>query len=440
MNNPNTQAVVPKSFSQYVRSMGPGLVVALTWLGAGDLVDSAVAGEIDSAVAGGHYGYSLMWAMVFALFVRFVFVSIIAKYQLCNQRGESVMAGLKRVHPYLPVFVGVVALFFGHFYGSYLIKGTGEASASLVGILPAWAWSLFWVTAGAFFLFRGAYRQVETVFYAFLVMLSVSLIGVALWSGPNPAAAAKGVFLFAVPEQRGPFSAFLVVVSLVGAVGGSIANIMYPYFIQQKGWVGPKFRRLQHYDLAFGTLVLVFLNLSVWTIGAEVLYPLGVSLTNLDDLASLLTLVLGALGGPIFYLGVFAAVYSSAIGNATGFGLMCVDVVNVCRSSDSAPSHFIFKQSSVYRIVAAWCLFSPLIWSLPGMPGFITLTIIANASAVVVLPVLCGSLWYMTAKTELIGSAYRNKWWENALMSGLFVLSIWGAYQSIIAVAAVLHS
>jgi Mn2+/Fe2+ NRAMP family transporter len=433
MNNPNTQAAVPKSFSQYVRSMGPGLVVALTWLGAGDLVDSAVAG--------GHYGYSLMWAMVIALFVRFVFVSIIAKYHLCNERGESVMAGLKRVHPYLPVFVGIVALFFGHFYGSYLIKGTGEATASLVGLLPPWGWSVFWVVAGAYFLFRGAYSHVEIVFYAFLVMLSVSLIGVALWSGPDPIAAAKGVFLFAVPEQRGPFSAFLVVVSLIGAVGGSIANLMYPYFMQQKGWAGPKFRRLQHYDLAFGTLVLVFLNLSVWTIGAEVLNPLGISLTNLDDLASLLTLVLGTLGGPIFYLGVFAAVYSSAIGNATGFGLMCVDVVNVCRSSDTTPaSRFIFKQSSVYRIVAAWCLFSPLIWSLPGMPGFITLTIIANASAVVVLPVLCGSLWYMTAKTELIGSTYRNKWWENGLMSGLFVLSIWGAYQSIAAIGAVLSS
>ena len=431
MNNPNTQATVPTTFSQYVRSMGPGLVVALTWLGAGDLVDSAVAG--------GHYGYSLMWAMVFALFVRFVFVSIIAKYQLCNQRGESVMAGLKRVHPFLPVFVGLVALFFGHFYGSYLIKGTGEATASLVGILPPWAWSVFWVVAGAFFLFRGAYRQVEIVFYAFLIMLSVSLVGVALWSGPNPVAAAKGVFLFAVPEQRGPYSAFLVVISLVGAVGGSIANLMYPYFIQQKGWVGPKFRRLQHYDLAFGTLVLVFLNLSVWTIGAEILYPLGISLTNLDDLASLLTLVLGELGGPIFYLGVFAAVYSSAIGNATGFGLMCVDVVNVCRSSDAAPtSRANVSQSLVYRTVAAWCLFSPLIWSLPGMPGFITLTIIANASAVVVLPVLCGSLWYMTARTDLIGATYRNKWWENGLMSGLFVLSIWGAYQSVATLGAML--
>lgn len=431
MNNPNASASVPTSFSQYVRSMGPGLVVALTWLGAGDLVDSAVAG--------GHYGYSLMWAMVIALFVRFVFVSIIAKYHLCNQRGESVMAGLKRVHRYLPIFVGVIALFFGHFYGSYLIKGTGEATARLVGILPPGAWSVFWVVVAAVFLFRGAYRHVEIVFYGFLVMLSVSLIGVALWSGPNPVEAAKGVLLFALPEQRGQFSAFLVVVSLIGAVGGSISNLMYPYFMQQKGWAGPKFRRLQHYDLAFGTLVLVFLNLSVWTIGAEVLNPLGITLTSLDDLASLLTVVLGQLGGPIFYLGVFAAVYSSAVGNATGFGLMCVDVVNVSRSSDASPApRFALSQVSIYRLVAAWCLFSPLIWSLPGMPGFIALTIIANASSVVVLPVLCGSLWYITARSEFIGSAYRNGWWENGLMSGLFALSIWGAYQSIIAITAAL--
>ena len=75
--------------------MGPGIIVALTWLGAGDL--------IDSAVAGGSYGYSLMWAMVIALFVRFIFVSIVAKYQLCNQHGESVIAGFKRLHPWIPI-------------------------------------------------------------------------------------------------------------------------------------------------------------------------------------------------------------------------------------------------------------------------------------------------------------------------------------------------
>ncbi len=429
MDKPDTPATVPRSFSQYLRSMGPGIVVALTWLGAGDMVDSAVAG--------GHYGYSLMWAMVIALFVRFAFVSIIAKYQLCNQHGESVMAGLRRIHPWLPWIVGVIGLMFVHFYGSYMVKGTGEASARLLGLLPAGAWSVLWVCVAAAFLYRGGYRHVEIIFYGFLIMLSVSLLGVAVWSGPDPVAAIKGALLFDVPEQTGQFSALLVILSLVGAVGGSISNLLYPYFMKQKGWSGPKFRRLQTYDLAFGTLVLVILNLSVWTIGAEVLNPRGITLKDIDDLAGLLTIALGALGGPIFYLGVFAALYSSVIGSATGYGLLCVDVVNVSRASNPLPARRgLFSQLSVYRIVVAWALFSPLIWSLPGMPGFVFLTVVANAGTVMVLPLLSASLWYITARKSYIGEAYRNKVWENSLMAGLFVLSLWGAYQSAKAIGA----
>lgn len=428
MDDSKTAPPVPATFWQYVRSLGPGLIVALTWLGAGDMVDSAVAG--------GNYGYSLMWAMVIALGVRYLFVSIIAKYQLCNQHGESVMAGLKRLHPWMPVFVGVIALFFGHFYGSYMVKGVGEASTKLAGFGAPWMWSVFWVVIGAALIFRGSYRRVELIFYAFLIMLSVSLIGVAGWSGPNPVAAAKGVLLFDIPEKNGSFGAILVVTSLIGAVGGSIANLLYPYFMQQKGWQGPRYRRLQHYDLALGTAVLVVLNLSVWTVGAEVLNPRGITIGSLDDLASLLTVALGKLGGPIFYLGVFAALYSSVIGAATGYGYMVTDIVNVCRTPEPTRALPInVGGSRVYRAVAAWCLFTPLVWTLPGMPGFIALTIVANAAAVVVLPVLCGALWYLTARAKFIGEAWRNKWWENALLAGLFVLSIWGAYQSVKAIA-----
>ena len=432
MDAPKTlsQPTVPTSFRQYVRSMGPGLVVALTWLGAGDLVDSSVAG--------GNYGYTLMWAMAFALFVRFLFVSIIAKYQLCNQHGESVIAGLKRAHPWMPLVVGVIALFFGHFYNSYLIKGTGEVTYRLLGFGEPFAWSVLWVLVAAALIFRGAYRRIEVVFFVLLGMLSASLIGVALWTGPNPAAAAEGVFLFEIPEQQGPFGALLVITSLIGTVGGSIANLLYPYFMQQKGWQGPRFRRLQLYDLAFGVAVMVVLNYSVWTIGAELLNPNGITVSNLDDLAKLLTLTLGELGAPIFYLGVFAAVYTSVIGTAAGFGYMCADIVTVSRSPEPTRAARIdAAHSPVYRIVVAWCLFSPLIWSLPGMPGFVVLTIVANAAAVIVLPILSGGLWYITARRAFIGPAYRNRWWENTVMAALFVLSLWGAWQSIVAIAEV---
>ena len=74
------------------------------------------------------------------------------------------------------------------------------------------------------------------------------------------------------------------------------------------------------------------------------------------------------------------------------------------------------------------------------MPRFVALTLIANAASVVVLPLLCGSLWYITARTAYIGPVYRNGYWENGLMAGLFALSVWGAYQSVISIAAAFHS
>ena len=191
------------------------------------------------------------------------------------------MAGLKRLHPWLPVFVAIVALFFGHFYGSYMVKGLGEVTVKLSGLGAPVAWSIFWVLVGGAFIFRGAYRPIEIVFYVFLGMLSLSLIGVAAWSGPKPCRRRPGILLFDIPEQNGPFGAILVVTSLIGAVGGSIANLLYPYFIQQKGWQGPRYRRLQQYDIAFGTAVILFLNLSVWTIGAELLHPRGITVSSL---------------------------------------------------------------------------------------------------------------------------------------------------------------
>ena len=93
---------IPKTFVQYLKSFGPGFVIVLTWLGSGDIVSAGVSG--------GNYGYALMWAMVFALLMRFFFVTTIAKYQLCNQHGEGLLDGLVRLHPYFAPFLLLVIM------------------------------------------------------------------------------------------------------------------------------------------------------------------------------------------------------------------------------------------------------------------------------------------------------------------------------------------
>lgn len=65
-----------------------------------------------------------------------------------------------------------------------------------------------------------------------------------------------------------------------------------------------------------------------------------------------------------------------------------------------------------------------------------TLTIVINAATVIVLPVLAGSIWYVTANETCIGPKYKNRWWENGLMAALFILACWGAWEALDAVAS----
>src|SRR5687768_5624145 len=117
---------VPTTFWGYCRAFGPGGITVLTWLGAGDIVSAGVAG--------GNYGYALMWAMVFAIFMRYYLVSTLARHHLCNPAGESVIDGLARLHRAFPLFLLCCSLVWGHLICYSMVVGLGEISVRLTGV------------------------------------------------------------------------------------------------------------------------------------------------------------------------------------------------------------------------------------------------------------------------------------------------------------------
>jgi Mn2+/Fe2+ NRAMP family transporter len=421
---PPASPAIPRNFLEYLRSFGPGLVVALTWLGASDLVNSSVAGA--------DYGYALMWAMVVALLARFAFVNIVAKYELCNERGETVMAGLLRIHKVVPVIILVLALLLSHSFMAYLIRGLGETTNALAfGRGAPWVWSLAWVAAIFLIVLGGGFKTLERIFYVLLATLSVVFIGMALWVVPSPTGIVRGVLLFQVPQSGGDFKPALVVVALIGALAGSLPNLFYPYFIRQKGWNGPQYRRVQTYDLLFGVIMLIVLDLSVWIVAAEVLHPRGMHVRTLDDLAQVFVMILGPLGKPLFNAGVLAVLATTAIGVPAGFGYMCQDItMKLLRGPQASAEPADMKRGKTYRAVVVWSLIPPLIWSIPSMPGIVTLTIVVNAAAVSTTPLLAGLLWYLTANPRCIGAKHRNNVWENLTMGVLFVLALYATWQA----------
>jgi Mn2+/Fe2+ NRAMP family transporter len=415
-------APLPRSFWEYLRSFGPGLVIVLTWLGAGDIVEMGVAG--------GNYGYALMWIIVLALLVRYLFVSLVAKYQLCNPHGEGVLDGLARLHPLYPPVLMVLAIVMGHVYGAYMAVGIGETWAQMTGWGQTWHWALLWTVVSLAIVFRPVYAVVEKLFLLLLALLAISFLSIAIWVGPSPSGIVRGTLAFEMPEQTGPYDSLLVGVGMLGAIGGSMMNLVYPYFLDQKGWRGPQYRRVQTYDFLLGIVVMIVLDLAIWTLGAELVHGRGESIHSLADLSRLLSTSLGNLGRTLFYLGVFAAVFTSIIGHALGLGMLATHGYLRTRAG-SRPLSADYRGHPMYRWVAVWILVSPLVWTLPGMPGFVRLTLISNSAQVMLVPVLAIGLFWITASPRFIGPQYRNRWWENLVMLVVLLVSLWGAWGSV---------
>ena len=414
---------VPTTFVGFLRSLGPGIVVVLTWLGAGDIVEVGVAGA--------NYGYALMWVLVLAIAMRFVFVSIIAKYHLLNERGETVLDGLHRLHPlYAPVLF-FAAVVMGHFYAAYMTLGLGECLANLVGRGPQWMWAGLCAASGLVIVGQRVYGRVEACFKLLLALLSVSFLGCALWVRPSVGGILEGTLAFRLPPDEGAFGAVLIAVGMIGAVAGSLMNLVYPYFLDAKGWKGPRYRRLQLYDLLFAIVVMIVLNLSVWVLGAEVLHPEGLKVEKLDDLPRLLSQMIGEGGRILFYLGVFAAIYTSLIGHATGLASLGTHAYRRWRTPNELPVASDHSGHPLHRLIVAWVLLSPLVWVVYGADKFVSLTLTVQSLQVVVIPFLAGGIWWITADPRYIGEQHRNRWWENLFLAFLFALALWGAWKSL---------
>lgn len=426
-NSPQ-KSEVPGTFLGYLKSFGPGIIVVLTWLGAGDVVDTGVAG--------GNFGYALMWVMVVAIGMRFLFVSLIAKYQLCNQRGEGVLDGLARIHWLYPLFLFLASIVMGHVYCAYMTVGIAEVCVNLTGVGQKWMWAVLWNGIGLAIIFRPVLGNIEGFFKILLVVLSISFLGTALWVGPNPAGILEGTFAFKlpqpseVPNQSEPFDALLVAIGLIGAVGGSLMNLVYPYFLEDKGWNSPAHRKVQTYDFLLAIIVMIVLNLSIWTLGAEVLYPQGLTIKELDDLPQLLTELLGNGGRVLFYVGIFAAIYSSLVGHALGLGYLGSHAYQRLTKGAEAKTGD-YRSHAWYRWIAVWCLVSPIIWTIPEEASFVYMTLVANSAQVMLVPPIAGGLWWITANSDYIGEQYRNRWWENLVMAVLFAVAIWAAVGSL---------
>nr|WP_312508068.1 Nramp family divalent metal transporter [Pseudomonas luteola] len=408
------------SLSNLAKVLGPGIIAVLSWLGAGDLITSSVAGS--------NYGYAMMWVLAVSLLLRFLIVNIIARFQLCNNQGMSILQGYAQLHPLFAYFMFGYALIMAHLTNAYMIKGAGEALSTLLHINQPLLCSVAVVLAVWMLVGRNFYAMIEGVMKLLLAIMTLAFLTLAIMATPDMGGILRGTIGFSIPADEGVHGALLVAVSVIGAVAGSFSNFVHPYVMKEKGWTGPEHKRIQRNDLLFAVIVGIIINLAIWVVGAEILRPNGIQVNTLDDLGAALELYFGQGGWLIFFVGVFATLFASISGKTTALPMLITDAFQYIRPVRRERYGKVLHHDPMHKWFMLFILVTPLVWSLPGMPNFVTLTIAVNALNIIGLPVISLGLLIMSNQKSLLGK-YRNNWFENIALGFATALAVWIAFQ-----------
>ncbi|GAB2742904.1 Nramp family divalent metal transporter [Salinifilum aidingensis] len=431
----------PSTVAEYLKSLGPGIVVVMSWLGTGDFISASVSGSM--------YGYALIWTLLVAVLSRYVIVSSMSKYQLCNAVGdETIMDGYGRVWKGFPIYLGATTCVLGFVYVSFLLLAAGTALDHLFrGALPLGAWGIpFWaaVTTGAALWLAsrrsGHFRGLEIVAQITMGVLVACFLLALFGTGVDFGRLFGGLLFDMPPGRAGYITAVSTAVGLIGAVGGSASNLLYPYLMHEKGWRGARFRRMQRIDLRFGTFVMFALVLAVWVVAAETLHGTGEGVSSADGLANMMEKAIGPWGPPIMWLAVFFTVFNNIVTQPRVFVRMFVESLHKSRPErmrrlrgrrelGGVPDKEMFLHDPLFWTILAFITTVPIVFSAPGMPGMVLITLLGNSFNVLTVPAIIIGLIVMTSRRDLMARGHANRWWEKALLVLIGAVGLWATYE-----------
>lgn len=419
----NLPPKLPTSIKDYLQSMGPGLIMAMAFLGTGDLISSSVSGA--------NYGYTLMWTIIIGLVARFFMISAIAKYVLLNKFGDtSILQGFSRVWNKFPLILAISTLIFGVVIQMSMLKASSISLYNLTGQVGGeWAvffWGVVIMGLVTFLVTRkNSYKFVEVVaklaaaiivlsfLYAFINLDQINFTGMI-----------QGM-VFSIPENHGSFDAIYIAIATIGGVGGSIMNLMYPYFMEDKGWKGPEYRKVQKLDLLSGLIPMLAINLLIWIVAAETIRGTGLTISTEYDLANMMELAVGPFGPTILWVSLFFIAFSSITPQARGLTKMVYNGIhlstkrgNKFKTADEDPL-FNVGQVGLFLLL-------PIIINLPNAPSLVHINVFGTSViTAITMPIIMFGVILMTSSSRYMLKEYKNKLWEILLLTVIAGIGVW---------------
>lgn len=405
--------------------IGPGVLLAATGVGSGDLATASIVG--------GLLGASVLWAVLVGCYLKFVVTEGLARWQLAS--GETLLEGT--VHRWGR---GVLWIFLPYLLLWSFFVGSAQMSASgvtLHAMFPAFedgrhgkiVFGIFAGLIGLVLVQRGGYRLFQLAMRACIALMFVTTVFTAAVLWPGTSAVVKGLF---VPTlARTDPESIVWTISLIGGIGGTLTVLCYGYWLREEGRGGVENLRVCRIDLALSYLMAAIFGIAMVIIGTSI-HVEGEGTQLLVRLSDRLGQELGETGRVLFLLGTFGTVFSSLLGVWQAVPYLFADCWQLLRrtSTRAVPTSTSFStvdtKSKPYRIYLVLLATLPMI----GLfTSFREVQKIYTFVGALFFPVLAFVL--LIANGWWIDKPHRNKPLTIAALIGVLGLFAWIALAGI---------
>jgi Mn2+/Fe2+ NRAMP family transporter len=380
--------------------LGPGLLVAATGIGAGDLATASFTGSI--------LGTAILWAAVVGAFLKYVVTEGLARWQLAT--GDTLLEGVvRRIGRPVGWFFLPYLVIWSFFVASALMSACGVTLHAMIPLFddPVHGKVVFGALAslvGLGLVLLGGYALFDKVMRVCIGVMFVTVIVTAVLLWPGTGQVLKGLVVPAIPDAGGQGLGWTV--ALMGGIGGTLTVLCYGYWIREEGRTGADFLKTCRIDLAAGYVITALFGVAMVIIGSTIEIE-GRGATLLVRLSDQLVEPLGQAGKWLFLVGAAGAVFSSLLGVWQAVPYLFADTLGLLREDGKARADAaIDTRSPAYR----GYLFALAIVPMAGL--FWSFQEIQKLYAVIgatFIPLLAIALLVLNGRADWVGERFRNR-------------------------------
>ncbi len=378
--------------------IGPGLLLAATGVGSGDLATGGIVGSL--------LGTAVLWAVLAGALLKYVVTEGLARWQLAT--GETLLEGaVRRLGPVV-IWLFLPYLFFWSFFvGSAQVSAAG---VTLHAIVPLFDDArdgkiVFGIATGLVALalvWLGGYRLFERVMRLCIAVMFVTVVATAVRLWPGTGAVLHGLFVPRIPNAGGEGLSWTI--ALVGGIGGTLTVLCYGYWLREEGRTSPADLPVCRVDLATGYLMTAIFGIAMVIVGSSILVE-GEGTELLVRLSERLDASLGPFGKWLFLVGTFGAVFSSVLGVWQAVPYLFADCWMLLRRPDGGRPVAVDTASKPYRVY----LFLLAIVPMAGLFGsFREVQKLYTVIGAWFFPLLALAVLIFNGQKRWVGARFRN--------------------------------